>query len=195
LNHNKEHKIIDYEFKNYLCNTHGERYILYCSKCHLNLCDICQQDHDKNHDFIYLNEKMPKKEININELRAKIDNLKSEIKDIINKLQTIMDNLEIYYHINNNIINNFDKIYKNYEKLINISNIDKYNKIVIKDINEIINQNKIENKIAYLYNIYDKMIIKDKSFPERKTVNSKSEIQENKKPDDYYKIIILKKKI
>ena len=27
LNHNKDHKLIDYKLKNYLCNMHGEKYI------------------------------------------------------------------------------------------------------------------------------------------------------------------------
>jgi len=45
-----------------------------------------------------------------------------------------MDNMEIYYNINNNIINNYDKNYKNYEKLINIKIIDNYNEIIAKKI-------------------------------------------------------------
>ena len=28
--HNKEHIILNYELKNYLCNTHGEKYVSYC---------------------------------------------------------------------------------------------------------------------------------------------------------------------
>ena len=196
LKHNKEHKehkLINYELNNYLCNIHDERYILYCSQCHLNLCDICEQEHDKNHDFVYLNKLIPNKENNINKLRSKIDNLKNEIKGIINKLQKIMDNMEIYYNINNNIINNYDKKYKNYEKLINIKNIDNYNKIIIKDIDEIINENKIENKIKNLYNIYDKMITKDKCFQEKKAINSnivyqkKEKSNDNSKKNDYEK--------
>ena len=159
-NHNKEHKIIDYEVKHYLCNIHGERYILYCLKCNLNLCQKCEIEHNKNHNYIYLNTLLPNQENNINELKAKIDKLKSEIIIIINKLQKIMDNMEIYYNINNNIFNNYNIKNQNYEILININNIYNYNEIIIKDINEIINENKVENKIKYLYNIYEKMITK-----------------------------------
>ena len=201
--HDKEHKLIDYKLNNYLCNEHGERYMLYCSKCHLNLCDICQQEHDKrhSHDFIYLNDLIPNKENNINKLREKIDNLKNEIKGIINKLQKIMDNMEIYYNINNNITNNYDKKYKNYEKLINIKNIDNYNEIIIKDIDEIINENKIENKIKYLYNIYVKMIAKDKRFQGKKAKNfnnlyqKREKSNDNSKKNDYEKRDIIKDKI
>ena len=118
----------------YVIYTWWKIYIIYYSECHLNLCDICEQDHDKSHGFIYLNKLIPNKENNINKLRSKIDNLKNEINEIINKLHKIMDNMEIYYNINNNIINNYDKNYKNYEKLINIKIIDNYNEIIAKKI-------------------------------------------------------------
>jgi len=64
-----------------------------------------------------------------------------------------MDNMEIYYNINNNIINNYDKKYKNYEKLINIKNIDNYNEIIIKDIDENIKKIKLKIKLK-IYIIY-----------------------------------------
>ena len=35
--HDKEHNIIKYEDKNYICNMHIERYISYCNKCNKNL--------------------------------------------------------------------------------------------------------------------------------------------------------------
>ena len=47
--HNKEHIIIDYELKNYICKTHGENYISYCKACNINLCRKCELKHDKNH--------------------------------------------------------------------------------------------------------------------------------------------------
>ena len=40
---------------------------------------------------------------------------------------------------------------------MNTNNIYNYNKIIIKDINEIINEGKIENKIKYIFDIYKKM--------------------------------------
>ena len=108
--------------------------------------------------------------------------------------------MDIYYNINNNMINNFDRKYKNYEKLINIKNLDNYNEIIIKDIDEIIKENKIENKIKYLYNIYDKMITKDKRFQEKKAKNSnnlyqkKEKSNDNSKKNDYEKRDIIKDK-
>jgi len=46
---------------------------------------------------------------------------------------------------------------------MNKNNIYNYNEIVIQDINEILNEKKIENKMKFIYNIYDKMITKDEN--------------------------------
>ena len=160
--HNNEHKLIDYELRNYLCNIHGERYISFCKDCNINLCDLCEIEHNKNnknHKCYNLNKLINNENNNINELRIKIDNLKFEINDIITKLNIIKENMEIYFNIYNTIIKNYDLKNKNYEILMNINNIYNYNKIVIKDINTIINENKFENKFKYIYKIYNKMTI------------------------------------
>ena len=81
--HDKGHILIDYELKNYSCNTHGEKYISYCETCNKNLCDICEIEH-KNHNYNSLTKLMTNKENNTNELRIKIDILKKEVNDIKN---------------------------------------------------------------------------------------------------------------
>ena len=159
-NHSKDHIIIDYDLINYICNKHGERYVSYCKECESNICDICKLEHNNNHNLIYFRDMIENNDNNIDKI--KIDALKNEIKDIINKLNKIMNNLNIYYDINNNIIIN-NKIIKNinYQKLMNKSNIVKYNNNIIKDIDNIINENNIIIKFKCLYEIYNKMIDKD----------------------------------
>ena len=56
----------------------------------------------------------------------------------------------------NNIINNYFCRNINYEILYNIIEFNKYNDIIIKDINEIINDSNINNKIKNIINIYNK---------------------------------------
>jgi len=163
LNHNKEHIIIDYELKNYICKIHGERFASYCKECEKNMCDMCELEHNKNHNLIYhkdiiKNEKNEKN--NIDELKIKIDDLKNEIEEIKNILNKIINNIDIYYNINKNIINNYRNIRnRNYQILININNINKYNGNIINDINKIINESNINDKFKNLYDIYNKMII------------------------------------
>ena len=122
-NHNSEHKIIDYELKNYICKIHGERYISYCKECEKNICDICEIEHNNNHNLIYHKNIIKNKDIinnNLNELKIKINELKNEIKEIIKILNKIIKNIDIYYNIYKNIIDN------NNIRNIKLPNINKY---------------------------------------------------------------------
>ena len=160
--HNDKHIIIDYELKNYLCYEHGERYTSYCQTCCKNLCDLCEIEHNRNHNFIYHREIQRNEEKeNLSELKIKIDILKEEISEIINKLNETMKNMDIYYDIAYNIINNYNIKYKNYQILMNINNINKSNINVIKDIDKIIKEKKIENKLMYLEQINKRMETKN----------------------------------
>ena len=67
-NHNNNHKIINFDNKNYICELHDKEYIRYCQNCKSNICVICLKEH-KNHSIInyedmILNEEDNKKEIN-----------------------------------------------------------------------------------------------------------------------------------
>ena len=81
LNHDKNHDIINYDNKNYICNKHNEKYNKYC--CNKNICIYCENEH-KNHKSIYYGDILP--DIN-NDIKEYIDKLKKEIEDIINKLK------------------------------------------------------------------------------------------------------------
>ena len=165
LSHNNEHILIDFDLKNYYCNKHSENFILYCKECNKNLCESCQIEHDKNHKYNFLNELIIKKDYkDMGDLRKKIDNLKEEVNNITEKFNKIIDNMEVYYNIYNNIINNFSNKNKNYDRLININNLNYYNEIIIKDINKIINEDKYINKIKYLFNLYNKMATKNETI-------------------------------
>ena len=58
LNHNKEHNIINYEKKNYICEIHNNIYIKYCKDCKMNICTICSNKH-KLHNTIYYDNIIP----------------------------------------------------------------------------------------------------------------------------------------
>ena len=93
--HNKNHKIIDYEMKNYYCHRHEERFISYCNRCNVNLCDLCD---NINHNIIFL-YKLRNKDKSMLQLKAKIDDLKKEKPDSEKKLCKIIENLDSYYKI------------------------------------------------------------------------------------------------
>ena len=149
-NHNKDHIIIEYENKNYICHKHNEVLISYCDKCKDNLCMQCQLDHENNHKIIsYMKIKPNIDNIKnkIKELKDIIDKFDSNIDEIINILKNIKLNIEKYYMINNDILNNYNKKNRNYEIFNNINNINNVNNnIIIKDIRDIINENNICDK-------------------------------------------------
>ena len=103
--HNKNHIIIDYENKNFLCHKHNKIFNSYCDKCKQNLCALCRTEHDNNHNIIsyekikpYINNVKNK----IKELKDLIDKFNKNIDDIIELLQNIKMNIEKYYIINAN---------------------------------------------------------------------------------------------
>jgi len=157
--HDKKHIIINYEDKNKICNKHGERYIIYCKDNNENKCDLCDMK-SMNNIFLYKIVKNITKLNNINKLQIKIGNLKNELKNISNnnELSLVIDNFEKLYNIGNNLINNNMK-YKNYYSLCNIKNIFDYNENIIKEIDIILNEKKEENRLKYIKDIYDKMLI------------------------------------
>ena len=48
--HEKSHKIINYDEKDYICIEHNERYKYYCPQCKVNICQNCESKH-KNHNI------------------------------------------------------------------------------------------------------------------------------------------------
>ena len=59
--HNINHKIINYDDKNYICIKHNEPYIKYCKTCNEDICIICENEH-KEHDIFELSKILINKE-------------------------------------------------------------------------------------------------------------------------------------
>ena len=160
--HNKSHQTIDYDKRNYFCYIHKSKYISYCDRCKINLCSLCDKEHNNNHSRVYfvnMSEDINDLKKKLNEFKRKIDKLNDKIKQIISILNNFIDNINIIYEINYELINHFDAENKNYETLKNINEIK--NIINIQDIDEIINEKNITNNFISLMKIYDKMKMKD----------------------------------
>ena len=157
-NHENAHYIIDYENKNYICNEHKEKYISYCKKCDTNICPQCIGEHN-NHDYAAFDKMMP----NISDYKDKLIELKNivnefnnEIKQIIDKLNRVKQNIEICYNIYDNLINSYDNNNINFEIIYNIRENNFYNNI-INDLNIINNENDLNKKFENIMIINDKM--------------------------------------
>ena len=159
LKHNKEHKIINYDQKNYICKFHDYPYSFYCETCEINFCLFCEKDHN-NHDILSFGKEIKnieKSKSQKEELRKTLDNFRNTIEEIKNILDKIVFKLEKYYIINDYIINNFNNKELNYEILHNIK-IFSENKIQ-KELNEIMLEKDFEYKLTHISQIY-KMINK-----------------------------------
>ena len=115
----------------------------------------------------------------IEELKHKIIKLEDSIKNIINILNKVVENMKIYYKINLDIINKYEIKNRNYQIL---TNVNYNNNDILFDIDKIISC-KYERKIFNdLIQIYEKMFIKNNQneIVNRKYNNIMNEI-------DYYK--------
>jgi len=153
-NHNREHKIINYDERNNICDIHYEYNDNYCIDCNRNICIKCFENHN-NHKIeyfgkLYISEEKIKEEDK--ELRDIIDKINEEIENIKLKLDILKNNIEKYYNIRKFINENN---YKNYEMLLNKREIN--NNKIKNEIREIINDKNINNKFKKIIDIYNKM--------------------------------------
>jgi hypothetical protein len=116
IKHDKNHNIINYEQKEYICEIHNENYIKYCHTCKKNICMLCFNQHDGHKIILYDNiiPDIDKITNSLIKLKNAIDIFKSDIKIMINKLNEVIKNIDLYYNINNNIFKNYDKKIRNY---------------------------------------------------------------------------------
>ena len=150
----KYHKVFNYDLLTYICNKHYEGYTRYCSNCNENICFLCEKDHI-GHKGVNLWEMRFNDNNYLKNLKENIEKLKGEIKEIINKLENIIINMEIYYKLSDNIINNNEK--RNYEILKNINEFINTNISIIKDIEHISKDNDKNHIFNNIINIYNKM--------------------------------------
>ena len=143
LYHDKTHKIINYNKLDYICEIHNMDYNNYCVNCEKNICQLCNDNH-RNHKFISLNDSSSDKKSKLNELRNTIDTFNHSIQGLIKNLNLVVNNLEIYYNISNNVVNN-SIIHKNDDddKICENLNINK----IIQELSQINEENNIINKL------------------------------------------------
>ena len=155
-NHDKNHIIINYDEKYYVCNEHNDKYMLYCEDCNKNLCTLC--DGHKNHKRIFFVDVLPKKEEikeKLKYLKSTIDEFNSEIKVLISRLNEVTNKINIYYKIYEDMINNYDNKNRNYEIIYNINQFKDNN--IEKELIKIIRCDNIFEKYKSILNIYTKM--------------------------------------
>jgi len=119
ITHDKTYNIIDYDERFFICNLHCESYISYCQNCKRDLCTICGNEHNE-HKIISYGSIFP----NIKKIKYETSNFndkkeafKNDIKNIIEKLNTLIYTLDNYWGIYEDIINS----YGNKNKLFSVT--------------------------------------------------------------------------
>ena len=158
-----EHMIIEYKNKNYICQLHGESFIKYCKKCNKDLCTLCVSKHE-SHNPIDLGEILPDKKelIKIKEdLRKYIDMFINKSNQIIEMINHTKNMMNVYYKINDDLIDNFNESKRNYYGFQNLEHLKVKNEELIKKLKDIL--------------LYDENIINVFNFSFKKFYNEKGE--------------------
>jgi len=191
INHDSNHNIIKYEQKNFICHKHNDFFVKYCKQCKLNLCIMCEEEHNE-HNTIFFGKLIP----NINKLKEQLSELKSaidifncKVKFIIRKLNGLIKALDIYYKMQNDMINNYNLREKNYSTLQNLNEMNVKNEILekVKNINEI---QSLKNKIINMIDLSNKIDIDNVEISQEE----KEKENQNKK-DNEVKDLVLDKLI
>ena len=121
--HDKKHKIINYDDKNFICKKYNEPFNKYCKTCNENICYICENKH-KDHDIFELGNLL----IEEDDLLKSKENLKNVINEFkwkVHVIKEILDRsinlMDLYYNLNDNIIENYNINKRNYRNLQNLN--------------------------------------------------------------------------
>ena len=146
--HNKNHVIINYDNKDCLCNKHiEEKFLYYCKTCKKDICILCKSEHEKHvlidfNDIIIKDDDISK---TMKDLIITIEKLKNKIIIIQKVFNRLINAVDFYYDMNKIIIDNYNLNKRNYYKLQNLYYLKNNNEMMIKYINNIIDDNQIFN--------------------------------------------------
>ena len=151
--HDKDHTIINFDDKNFLCKKHNEPFNKYCKKCNEDICIICEIEHNK-HEILDIKDLI----INKNDLLKKNEDLKNVIDKFKNKINLIQEIftkminiMDMYYKKNDEIIKEYNINKRNYHKLQNLNILSKNCEIIINDINNMIKNDNMSKVIDFSF--------------------------------------------
>ena len=175
---------LDKELMSFMCQNHNKQFFFYCQKCQKDLCEECKIEHNKKSHKIQDLKKYDFNFSNLKELKEKIDDFKEKGEnnlDILkNNFNKVFSNLENYYKIIEYIKKSNESFAKyNYKEVKNHEEFSKFNKIIMKDIDKIINYWEKNRKIDELNIMYNKMEKKNPNNMNPHNTNIKSNYNNN----------------
>ena len=158
--HDKSHNFINYERKNYNCILHNRPYSSFCNSCKKDLCVLCESEHElENHKIIFYSKIIPKIDLLNNSkkvIKELVKNFDTKRTELINKINNIKTNFEIYSQLIENMVNNYNDNNINFNILRNLYDISKLEEQnIYKDFNKI--NNSMNDFLIKINNIYEQM--------------------------------------
>ena len=177
--HNSSHDVIRDDQINNICLKHNEQLIKYCPKCNVNTCFSCEEEH-RQHKTINLVDLKP----NMDEIKKQLLELKKEIEILVEEIQlTIMklnefkEAMNIFYEINNDILNNYEMKIRNYQILENIKLIT--NNEIFTRLKKMNKMKDYKEKIFSLIDLNNKINSYDEDSQNINMVNEDSSKKQN----------------
>ena len=140
INNSNKHTLVKYINRFCYCKLHNINFISYCKTCKNNLCQLCEEEHNKKHDIILFKQIMPNSD-KINEIKNEIELEKSLLDEYEQNIQNLINYTSIYLKnklSESNMI--YDTILHFLDNLNNYQNINNINNINIKKINKDLNK-------------------------------------------------------
>jgi len=157
----KKHIKVRYDDKNYYCEEHFDKFIEYCFLCNKNLCQECSKIHAGEKHIVQSYESLTP---NLAEIKRDLNTIKQKINDLVIFIDNIKNSLDgafemynNYYKIANDITEKYElyiKDLKNYRILRNFLNLKISNNQIIKDLDEIFDNNDLGFQCNKLINTY-----------------------------------------
>ena len=121
IKHDKNHKIINYENKYYICDKHGKEFNSYCEDCKQDICILCENEHEK-HKTISYGKLIPKEEIEVVKtvMPLAFNAFHVKMNMIIDRLNNIVKNFKIYFDTMERMLVNHNISNINYNKYISM---------------------------------------------------------------------------
>ena len=136
----------------------------YCKNCKEDLCFSCIKKHKKHDLLAYENELVDINILrkNMNLFEKVINQFKNNLEEIMKKFKKIMDNMDIFYKINNDILTNYEKCKnRNYMSLLNLNTI---NESIKSEISKIIDNYSYGYNLNGLLYLYSEMTSKNEEI-------------------------------
>lgn len=127
------------------CPLHKQLFTLYCNNCNQYFCELCKNNHSKDHNLVSIKDKE-------NELKEKIKNIPLKVKNFNDKFIPLVEkNTNNYQSIYNKTLAEIDKLIQSLQNLKtvfvrqmenNLSHFESYSKIISETYNGFYSQIK-----------------------------------------------------